>query len=405
MRTGALRKVVITSIGVFSSLGFESQEIVQNIKHGRVSFEKSPHSDGTIICPITGFDLKKIIGSYKDQRYLNRGAQYSVAAAVAAVKNSGLNQESLKKTGLFVGVGPNLDIGGECPEIHKGTIDNNKLKALWMLRFLPNTAAAAISRLTGIHGENFTITTACAASLQAIGEAFRKVRDGYLDMAFAGGGDSRLSPAGLMAYQKAQALYKGWEEPERASRPFDETRQGFIPGEGGAFFLLEELKHAQKRGATIYGEICGFGSSMDGYNMTAPEPNGRLGEIAVRAALKDGNLLPGEIDMISAHGTSTILNDAMEGNLIERIYEEKPPLVMALKSWIGHLSAACGAVELAICLSLMRAAYIPEIRNLERMCNPRLNLVKEGRNFNWGAVLLENFGFGGQNSALILKKI
>jgi len=134
--------------------------------------------------------------------------------------------------------------------------------ALWMLKFLPNTAASVIAKLAGIHGENQTLTTACSASMQAIGEAFRKIRDGYIELAFAGGGDSRLSKSSILAYKKAHALCDGTGSPERASRPFDNSRNGFVPGEGGAFFLLEELEHAKSRGAKIYCEICGYGADI-----------------------------------------------------------------------------------------------------------------------------------------------
>jgi len=398
------RRVVITSIGIISSLGFSIEEIIANLKDGNASFERSFFDNEVVISPINGFDVKDFAGHFKDRRYLNRGARFCVASAIEAVKKAGIDKKLLAEAGLFLGTGPNLDIGGEFPDVKAGEIDRRDLMALWMLKFLPNTAASVIAKLAGIHGENQTLTTACSASLQAIGEAFRKIRDGYIDLAFAGGGDSRLSKSSILAYKKARALCDGTGKPERAIRPFDRSRNGFVPGEGGAFFLLEDLKHAKKRGAVIYGEICGYGASIDGYSMTAPEPDGIWAERAVNAALREAEFAPSDIDVISSHGTGTLLNDSMEADLIDRVWGKRSPFIIALKSWIGHIAAACGAVELAICLACMKFGYLPKIRNLDEPCHAGLNFVREEREYPIQSILLENFGFGGQNSALIVRK-
>jgi 3-oxoacyl-[acyl-carrier-protein] synthase II len=398
------RRVVITSIGVISSLGFTLEEIIGNLKSGNTSFERSHFDSEVVVSPINGFDLKSFAGHFKDRRYLNRGAQLCVASAIEAVKKAGIDKKLLAEAGLFLGTGPNLDIGGEFPDIKGGEIDRRDLMALWMLKFLPNTAASVIAKLAGIHGENQTLTTACSASLQAVGEAFRKIRDGYIDLAFAGGGDSRLSKSSILAYKKAQALCDGTGNPEKASRPFDRSRNGFVPGEGGAFFLLEELEHAKSRGAKIYCEICGYGASIDGYSMTAPEPDGIWAERSVNAALREAELASSDIDVVSSHGTGTFLNDLMEAKLIDRIYGEKSPFIIALKSLIGHIASACGAVELAICLACMKYNYLPKTRNLDEPCHTGLNFVRKEQSCPIGNILLENFGFGGQNSVVIIKK-
>jgi len=286
------RRVVFTSLGIVSSLGAFPSQILAVMGEGSPVFERPPFDNDVTVCPIKGFDIRTFTGRYKNLRYLTRGAQFCVASAIQAVKQSGLKAEQIARAGLFVGVGPNLDIGGEFPSIRDGKIDMGFMAALWILKFLPNTAASAISHLAGIHGENSTIGTACSASLQAIGEAFRKVRDGYLDLAFAGGGDSRLTPGGILAYKKAEALWTGQEDCSTTYSPFDAGRKGFVPGEGGAFLLLEHLDHALARGARIYGEICGFGASMDGCSMTAPEPEGAWAEVAVHAALRDAKVAP-----------------------------------------------------------------------------------------------------------------
>jgi len=389
---------------VVSSLGNSSEQILQALRNGQVSFAESSFDPQVITSPIRDFELGAFTGSFKERRYLNRGAQLAVAAAMSAIRMASLRREQLTDTGLFLGAGPNMDVGGEIPEIRQGEIQHDSLMALWILRFLPNTAASVISILAGIQGDNLTVTSACSSSLQAIGVAFQKIRDGYLDLALAGGGDSRLTPGAILAYRKARALYEGGGNPGEASRPFDNGRRGFVPGEGGAVLLLEELEHAWSRGAAIYGEVCGFGTSMDGYNVTAPEPAGRGGQMALEKALEDAGLVPGDIDAVSTHGTGTLLNDRMEAALIERVYERIFPRVLAFKSWIGHLSTACGAMETALSLICLQNDFLPEIRNLREACSPVLPFVREGGNCPTSTWAIENFGFGGQNAVLIVKR-
>jgi len=406
------RRVVITSVSVISSLGVSPAEIVAHIRQDRTAFARSPVDEDIVVCPVRKFDVRDYTGPCKERRYLNRGAQFSVAAALRAVKDAGISQDALRKAGLFVGAGPNLDIGGEIPNIRGGVMDRQDLMALWILRFLPNTAAAVTADLLGIHGENLTVGGACAASLQAMGEAFRKIKDGYLDVALTGGGDSRLHSGGILAYKKAQALSRH-AGADGASRPFDEERAGFVPGEGGAFFLLEELEHARRRDGRIHGEICGFGSTFGGGGLTAPDPEGKHEEEAVRKAMAEASLEPSQIDVVSAHGTGTQLNDRMEADLIERIFRGgntapfpgggDKPSVIALKSWIGHIAAACGVVELAVALACLADNYLPPIRNLHKPCRPDLNFVREGTTCAPRTLLMENFGFGGQNCALVVK--
>lgn len=399
------RRVVITSIGVVSALGSRPDEILHALANGGAPFERAAFDPDVCTCPIGGgFDLKDFTGRYKNARYLNRGAQFSLVSAMVAVQAAALPPEKLERAGLFVGSGPNLDVSGEFPDIRRGKVETESLAALWILRFLPNTAASAISSLAGIHGENATIGTACSASLQAIGEAYRRVKGGYMDLAFAGGGDSRLTPGGILAYRKAQALWTGEGDGAREYSPFDRDRKGFVPGEGGAFFLLEELEHARRRRTPILAEVCGFGASMDGFNMTAPDPSGAWAETAVRTALQEGALAPSQIDVVSAHGTGTPLNDSMEADLIARIFQKRSPYVIALKSRIGHLAAACGAVELAIGVACMHRGYLPAIRNLNEPCRKDVSFVRTPMSVPIGAMVFQSFGFGGQNSALAVKR-
>ncbi len=409
-------RVVITGIGIVSAIGNSFNDIFTNLKSGNVFFERSAHEETVTVCPVKDFRIREIIGRNKHIKYLNRGARFAVSSAVLAIKNAGPEKSALEKSGLFIGQGPNFDFDDEFPEIKNGPIDWHPHAALWMLKFLPNTAASVVAMLLGIHGENLTVGTACAASLQAIGEGYRRIKDGYLNMAVCGGGDSRLSKGGIIAYKKARALCTEYISPFEASRPFDEKRNGFVPGEGGGCFVLESLDQALERGAEIYGEICGYGSSMDGYNMTAPAPDGEKAEIAVRSAMAEAGFttgfkpgfttgfIPGRIDAISSHGTGTPLNDTMEANLIQRVFEDYQPYVIAVKSWIGHLASACGCVELAMCLSAMKNNYLPEIRNLAHPCHDQVNFVRKSFHTELRTMVIENFGFGGQNCAIVVKK-
>lgn len=397
------RSVVITGMGMISSLGDRPATIVESIRASRVTFQYAESNPVQVVAPVNDFDLRAYTGRHKNLRYLNRGAAMAVAAALRAVDDAGLTAIHCREAGLFLGSGPNLDLGGECPDISNGNISPDPLAALWILRFLPNTATSAIAQFVGCHGENLTVGNACAASLQAVGEAYRKIRSGFMDVALAGGGDSRLSAGALLAYQKAQALYAGTHHPEQASRPFDCLRQGFVPGEGGAFFVLEAAEHAAARNASVIAHVCGYGATMDAHAMTAPHPDGLWAEEALRAALADADMTPGQITLVSAHGTGTPLNDEVEAKIMKRLFKGRHPHVLALKSWIGHLASACGAVELALCLTARQYNVWPHVRNLDAPCQKDLNYLVKGQAVTMGPVLLQNFGFGGQNAALVIR--
>lgn len=397
------RQVVITAMGMVTSLGNSPEETAASVAAGRIAFCYSDHDRKTVVAPLNKFDLRSCTGRLKNLRYLNRGAAIAAAAAAQAVRRAAITPDRWATSGLFVGAGPNLDLGGECPTITHGAMGEKELPALWMLRFLPNTAASIIAQLTGIRGENLTIGNACAASLQAVGEAYRRIRHGYLDLALAGGGDSRLSPGALLAYRTARALCEGPLAPEASSRPFDQHRSGFVPGEGGAFFVLESAEHAMTRRARVLAEVCGYGASMDGDAMTAPRPDGRWAEAAVRSALDEARMPPEKIGVISAHGTGTPLNDDVEARIIKRLFDPCRPAIVALKSWIGHLAAACGAAELALYLCALQTGTWPHVRNLDRPCDPDLNFLGPGEQPASLNMLLQNFGFGGQNAALVVR--
>jgi len=396
------QRVVITSYSIISSLGKTENEILNSFKNGHTTFTKYSEDNSITVAPVKDFNLKYYTGPYKDRRYLNRGASFALAAAIDAFNKSGLNTDDLAQSGLVLGAGPNLNITEDFENIENGEISDQKLSALWILKYLPNTATSAISKYLKIHGENITVGNACAASLQAIGEGYRKIRDGYCSIVFAGGGDSRISPIGILGYKKANALNTDSKEPLKTSMPFDCSRGGFCPGEGGAFFVMESLEHALSRGAEIYCEISGFGATMDGTAMTDPDPEGKGAEKAIGNALNEAGISPEEIDFISSHGTSTPMNDKVESEVLTRFFEGHSPAIGAFKSWIGHGSSACGAMELALSLICMKNNYLPEIRNLNKPLTDKLNFITENCSGSVKNMLIENFGFGGQNSALVL---
>ena len=398
------KRVVITAVGVISSLGNNPDEILNSLQQDQVAFAASTVMPEQLVCPIRDFKLKAHTGRFKNSRYLNRGAQFTVAAAMDAAHQSGLQKQQWQEAGIFLGGGPNLDIEGELAATFEDHHNWQQVPALWLLRFLPNTAASVISHMLGVHGENLSLGTACAASLQAIGEAYRKIKDGYLSTALAGGGDSRLSFGALQGYKKAQALFDSGIEGDKEYSPFSDRRSGFVPGEGGAVFVLEELEQAQQRQAPILAEICGYGASMDGYQMTAPHPEGLWGKQAVQTAIRENNLAAEDIEVISTHGTGTLLNDAMEMELIRSLFPAQRISILALKSWIGHLAAACGAVELALALTCMHSGYLPRIRHLQAGNSQDLKFQLQNQHQKFGTLLLQNFGFGGQNAALVIKQ-
>lgn len=403
------RRVVITGSGCVTSLGADRAAIAASLDAGRTAF--APAGEGTLfprqaVCPVNdpGDDvsLRRFRG-WRHRRYLSRGASFAALAALRAAQDAGFGEKMPPESHLICAAGPNLDIGADFPP-EAETLDHPALEALWLLRWLPNTAATATARFLGIHGECLVVGTACAASLHALGCAWRHVRSGLADTALMIAGDSRLSGGGLLGYAKAGALSRDEDAP-RAIRPFDAYRAGFVPGEGGAAFVLETLESAKRRGAPVLGEILGFGASLDAGALTAPDAQATWAQVAVEKALASAGLSPADIAWVSAHGTGTALNDAGESLLLERVFADRGarPLIGALKSWIGHGSAAAGALELAILLAARASGVFPAIRNLSDPLSARLDFALAPRPFPDGAGMLENFGFGGQNGALVVR--
>ena len=280
---------------------------------------------------------------------------------------------------------------------------------LWLLQHLPNMAAAHISILHQAMGPNNTIVTACAAGTQAVGEAFRLIARGDADVMLAGGCDSRLDPHLMVAYSAMKAVSTSARPPSQVSRPFDAERDGFVLGEGAAVIVLESYRRARRRGATIYAEITGYGSSFDAFGITRPEPDGKGAALSMSAALREARIDPSKIDYINAHGTSTRLNDLMETVAVKRVFGHRASKIpiSSQKSMIGHLIGASGAVEAAAtALSLSQGVVPPTINLATPDPNCDLDYVPNvSREMPLGTAISNSFGFGGQNASLVMARV
>ena len=333
-----MNRVVITGIGCCTSLGWEQGGIARAFAGGCPAFAPSEALPGYSACPVSdlGDDAAySRFSAWRHRRYLNRGAAFAVLSGLRAAASAGFDPHMPPQTCLIGASGPMLDFDREngLPPA-----DSEALDALWLLRWLPNTGNTALARFLDIHGEGLVLGTACASALQAIGEGFRRVRYGLSETVLCSGGDSRLSRGGMLGYAKAHALSRN-PVPSEASRPFDEARDGFVPGEGGAAFVLESLESARARGAAVFAELLGFGASLDGGALTAPDESARFAEQAVRGALADAGLEPHAVDWVSAHGTGTPLNDRSEAVLLERVFAQarrNRPQVMD-RAWLRRL--------------------------------------------------------------------
>jgi 3-oxoacyl-[acyl-carrier-protein] synthase II len=297
---------------------------------------------------------------------------------------------------------------GELQTTVLGQRGGSALFPLWILKYLPNMVAAHISMALNAQGPNSTITTACAAGTQAVGEAFRLIARDDADIVLAGGADSRIDPLMILAYTALGALSTGDRPVTEVSRPFDGRRDGFVLGEGAGVLCLEELEHAKQRGATIYAEVLGLGSSFDAYSVTKPDPDAKGAARAISEALREARVDPQDVDYINAHGTSTRLNDLMETAAVKAVFHEKArrlPL-SSIKSMVGHLIGAAGAVEaVALALTLRDGALPPTINQTQPDPECDLDYVPNtAREVPVRTGVSTSFGFGGQNAALVMRR-
>jgi 3-oxoacyl-[acyl-carrier-protein] synthase II len=410
------RRVALVSVGVLSPLGTNWAQFSERIFLERDWFQTLPERLGYPEAAAVDNDklecfYKERSRSFKYRRYYNRATDMAVATAFECVQRMDSSWVNLEKLAIYWGAGPNFDLSAFPAELatyraleglkKDGQSPHQTAFAAWMLHYLPNMTASAISSAFGTHGEALTYVTACAASSHAIGEAFLKVRDGYADLALCGGSDSRLNPGGIMSYRMLGVLSSS-AAPKVL--PMCRDRDGFVPGEGAAAFLLTTADVAESMGVPILAEVVGYGASSDGFRLTDPDPAGYGMENAMAKAIKSAGMTPDEVDIINAHGTGTLLNDTAEASAIKRLFGRRIP-VTSNKSQFGHLSAAAGALEFAACVAMIGQQHItPTVNTAGRDIEPGIDLVSECRRADIRAVLSNSFGFGGQNSTLILKK-
>lgn len=407
------RRVAVTGVGLITPLGIGNKETWDAVCAGRSGvrriskFDPSEHKT-QIAAEIHGFD-PEIFMNPKEARKTDAFIQYAVASAKLALEDSGLEitEELSPLTGTIIGSG----IGGM--ETYVNTVltmaekGPGRLSPFFITNIINNMAAGYVSIFFNAKGPNCCTTTACAASAHAIGYAAMAIRNGEADAMFAGGTEAPCIPLTFAGFNAMRALSTRNDEPERASRPFDKERDGFIIGEGSGMLILEEMERAKKRGAKIYAEIVGYGMSSDASHITAPSLDGP--ERCMLAALKDGGVNPDEIEYINAHGTSTPLNDSNESNAIKQVFGQrayKIP-VSSTKSMTGHLLGAAGAVEAAFTVLALDQGILPPTINYE-FPDPECDLdyvPNEARKADIKTALSNSFGFGGTNASLIFKKI
>jgi len=409
------RRVVITGLGVIAPNGIGKEEFWQAISSGKSGIKKITSFDVTeipskIAGEITDFDPNKFMCS-RDEKRRDRFSQFGIAAAKMAIQDAKLNLDKQDKYRIGISVGSAL--GGQPFAEQQHTIfikeGVKKINPLLASRLFPGACSSQITIELGIRGYGVAISTASASGTDAIGYSFECIRWNKADIMIAGAAEAPLAPMTVSAFCLIGALStKRNNEPIKASRPFDKDRDGFVMSEGSGIVILEELEHALRRNAHIYGEVLSYASTHDAYHMGAPLPTAESAAKAIKLALEDVNLSPADINYISAHGTSTPLNDKTETLAIKKIFGElayKIP-ISSIKSMIGHLMGAAGAVEAISCILALNNNLIPPTINYEYF-DPECDLdyvPNVARKHEINIALLNGFGFGGKNATLIIKK-
>ncbi len=414
------RRVVITGMGAVTPLGTGVEKFWTGVKENRIGFSFIDRFDTQrtgvkIAGTVRDFDETAYFGvkgcfDKKEARRMDRFTKFALVAAHEALEDAGTDFSDLDpyRAGVIVGSG----IGG----IDLTLVEYNKylekgpdrMSAFYIPMMISNMAAGTISMKTGFRGANFDVTTACATATHSIGEAFRKIKDGYLDAAIAGGTESTNVEFTYAGFANMKALTKS-DDLERASIPFDKERNGFVLGEGSGIVILEEYEHAKARGAKIYAEVAGYGATCDGYHMTSPMPSGEAAGMGMTLAMQEAGLTPADVDYINAHGTSTGLNDKYETAAIKVAFGDQAHKVKinSTKSMIGHLLGAAGAVEAIICAKSIEEGFIHRTVGYkvpDEECDldycTESNIQQEVR-----AALSNSLGFGGHNATLCFKKV
>jgi len=408
-------RVVVTGMGVVSPIGIGIEAFKETLFKGRSGIGKITHFDASsyrsqIAGEVKNFNPRDYLPPKQIGR-MDRFAQLGIAAAEEAIEQAGisLEEKDLSKTGVLIGSG----VGGLYTIEREQTVllkkGPQRVSPFLVPMLITDIASAHIAIKYGFSGPNFSISTACASGNHCIGEAFKIIQRGDAKVMIAGGTEAAITPLGLAGFCSMRALSTRNDKPEKASRPFDKERDGFVIGEGAGVVVLEEWEQARKRKASIWAEIVGFGMSEDAYHITQPIKDGRGLREAMEKALKDARLSPQQVDYINAHGTSTPLNDKMETQAIKNLFGEDAYRIpiSSTKSMTGHLLGATGGVEMVACLLALKEAIIPPTINYENP-DPECDLdyvPNQAREAKIKVVMSNSMGFGGHNAVLVFKKI
>jgi len=419
------RRVVVTGMGCVTPIGNTVESMWKSLQEGRSGIDKITHFDASsfptkFAAEVKDFNLADCIDAPERFEYAGHNIRFAIGAATQAVKDAGLDsgEHDPARFGVYLGAGEGqqdfflfMKLIAEAQK--DGVFDVaeftrrglEQLNPRFEMEQEPNMPAGHLASLFNAQGPNLNCLTACAASSQAIGEATEIIRLGEADVMLSGGAHSMIHPFGLTGFNLLTALSTHNENPQRASRPFDKNRDGFVLGEGAGMLILEELGHAKQRGARIYGEVVGYGSTADAYRITDIHPEGRGATGCINMALADAKLNPEDIQYVNAHGTSTEVNDKVETAAIKQAFGDrayKTP-VSSTKSMMGHLIAAAGSAEAIVCLLSIRDGILPPTTNYEEpdpVCDLDYipNFARKGTVRN---ALSNSFGFGGQNISLV----
>lgn len=412
---GQQRRVVVTGMGVITPIGLTVEEYWNNLLAGKsgagpITYFDASGYDTKFACEVKGFDPLK----YMDRKLAQRCdpfTQYALAAAEMAIKDSGLNldKEDRERIGVIVGSG----IGGmwtyhRQQETLWQSNGPHRISPFFIPMMIADIAPGRISMRYGLKGPNYATTSACATSSHSIGDAFILIQRGDADVMITGGAEAAITPMGIGGFNAMKALSTRNDAPEKASRPFDKQRDGFVMGEGAGILVLEEYGHAVKRGARIYAEIAGIGFTADAHHITEPAPGGEGAVRSMRMAIRDAGLQPEDIQYINTHGTSTPVGDKSETAAIKTVFGEHAykMAINSTKSMVGHLLGAAGAVEaIATILSVQQNKVHPTINQEEPDPECDLNYIpNKAQEWEIHAAISNTFGFGGHNASLLVKK-
>jgi 3-oxoacyl-[acyl-carrier-protein] synthase II len=409
------RRVVITGIGAITPVGNDVPTFWSALLAGRsggapITLYDASDQPVRIAAEVKGFDAEGMLGR-REARRTDRFTQFVLVAAGQAIADAGLALDLEHRNGR-VGVIVGTGIGGITTLLENVEVMHERgprrVSALLIPMMMPNAGAGQIAIKYGLHGPALSLASACATGTNAIGEATEWIRRGTAEVVICGGGESVMHPIALAALSNMGAISQRNDEPERASRPFDAERDGFLMGEGAGILVLESLEHALERGAHIYAQVLGYGSSSDAFHITAPDKDGAGAAQCMREALRDAGLGPGDIDYINAHGTSTPLNDRTETLAVHTVFDEYASRVpiSSTKSMIGHLIGAAGAVEAVVCVKSLETGWLHPTINYETP-DPECDLdyiPNEARQTHPRIVLSNSFGFGGHNATIVFER-